>query len=66
MGVAAYGPRAGLDLDQDEPARCQDERVDLVDAPLVVDELEVRPSAPRLVIGEVSAEEIKRLALPLE
>ena len=65
MGVAIDRARPALDFDQQEACGCQDEQIDLVDAPLVVHELEVRPCPPRVVVRQMLAEELKSLAFPL-
>jgi hypothetical protein len=51
MSVTTHAARAGLDLNEHEAVRREDEQIHLVDAALVVDELEVRSCPPRLVIG---------------
>ena len=47
------------------PAGVKDEQIDLVDPPLVIHELEVRPCPPRLVVRQMLAEELQSLAFPL-
>ena len=64
--VALHGAGAALDLDEVEALRREDEEVDLVDRPVVGDELEVRPRAVRVVIGQPVAHERERLPLPGE
>ena len=59
-------PGPALDLDQEEAPRGEDEQVDLVDAAVVGDELEVRPGAVRLVVGQPLADELEGLLLPGE
>ena len=66
VGVALNRTGTALDLDEDEALGREDEDVDLVDPALVVDELEVRPRAPGLVVRQMLAQELERLALPLE
>jgi hypothetical protein len=66
VGITAQAARPRLHLDQDETDGCQNKCVDLVHAALIVDELEVRPGAPRLMVGQVIAQEIQRFPLPLE
>src|SRR5215207_9888081 len=46
--------------------RGENQRIYLVDTSFVVDELKVRPRAPGLMIGEMTAKKFERLALPIE
>ena len=46
--------RPALNFDQQEASGCQDEQIDLVDPPLVVHELEVRPAAAGSWSGKCS------------
>jgi hypothetical protein len=66
VGIApeAAGPR--LHFDKDEANRRENEGIDFIDTSFVVDELEVRPCAPRLVVGQMFAQEVQRFPLPLE
>ena len=64
--IAFHDSRAALDLDQVETLRRQHEQVDLVDRPVVGDELEVRPDAVGVVIGQPVAHERECVALPRE
>jgi hypothetical protein len=64
--ITADGSRAGLRLDQDQAGRCEDKGIDFVDPSLVVDELEVRPGAPRFVVRQIVAQEVEGFPLPLK
>ena len=64
MGIAAYVAGAALDLDEKEAARRQDENIDFIDLPGVVDELKVCPRAPRIMVRQVSREIRQRLPFP--
>ena len=64
--VALHDARAALDLDEVEALRREGEQVDLVDRPVVGDELEVRPRPVRLVVGQPVAHERQRVPLPGE
>ena len=64
--VALHGVGAAPNLDEVEALGREDEQVDLVDRPVVGDELEVRPRAVRVVIGQPLAHEREGLALPGE
>ena len=64
--VALHDSGAALDLDEVEALRRQHEQVDLVDRTVVGDELEVRPRAVRVVIGQPVAHERERVPLPGE
>ena len=73
--VLAPSPRApvtlhdaglALDLDQVEALGRQDEQIDLVDRPVIGDELEVRPGPVGFVIRQPLAHERQRLPLPRE
>ena len=56
--------RAALDLDQEEALGVNSEQVDLVDAAVVGDELEVGPGPVRLVVGKRLADEVEGVPLP--
>ena len=67
-GVGVPRDRAAptLDLDQIDLVDRYHEQVDLVDAAVVGDELEVRPRAERLAVGEAGLDVVEGLALPGE
>ena len=64
--VALHDSGPALDLDEVEALRRQDEQVDLVDRPVVGNELEVRPRAVGVVIVQPVAHERERVPLPRE
>jgi hypothetical protein len=66
VGIALNRTGTAFDLDEDEALGREHEDVDLVDPALVVNQLEVRPRAPRLVLRQMLAQELERFALPLE
>jgi hypothetical protein len=64
--VALDHPGAALDLDKEEPGRAQHQEVDLVDAAVVRDELEVGPGSVGVSVRQALADKIERLLLPAE
>ena len=64
--VALHDSGPALDLDEIEALRSQDEQIDLVDRPVVGNELEVRPRAVGVVIVQPVAHERERVPLPRE
>src|SRR5204863_9099972 len=54
----------GLDFDEEQSLRGEDERVDLVDVAVIRDELEIGPQADRLLTGEVLRQELEGVTLP--
>jgi len=60
QSVALHGGRPGFDLDQDQPSRSEDEKINLVYAAVVIDELEIGPGPPYLVIREMAARKAQR------
>ena len=67
-GVGIAGDYAGpaLNLDEKETRRREDQRVDLVNLPFLIDEFEVGPRVPGLAIGKVISKPVQGLALPRE
>jgi hypothetical protein len=61
--VTANDTGPALDLDQEQTLRADDEEIDLADV-AVLDELEVRPGAIGLMVGQALLEERERLLLP--
>lgn len=64
VDVAVEDARPALDLDQEEPHRGQNQRVDLIDRAVVGHELEVRPRHVGLVVGKSRPQVFQRLRLP--
>ena len=62
--IAGHHAGRALDLDQEEPLRRQRQQVDLVDRPVVGEELEVRPDPVGLDVGQAAAHEGQRVPLP--
>src|SRR5208283_5062231 len=53
------------DFDNRQAGRSEDKQIDLVDAPLVIHEFEIRPRPPGIMIRQVLAKELQSLAFPL-
>ena len=62
--VARDHTTPALDLDQVHLVERYDEQIDFVDAAILGDELEVRPGAERLAVGEAGPDVVEGLALP--
>ena len=62
--VARDHTTPALDLDQVHLVERYDEQIDFVDAAVLGDELEVRPGAKRLAVGETGLDVVEGLALP--
>ena len=64
--IAGQHARAALDLDEEQTGRRKDQRIDLADLALVVDELEVGPDVPGVAVGQLASKPVERLSLPRE
>ena len=62
--VARNHTTPALDLDQVHLVERYNEQIDFVDAAVLGDELEVRPGAKRLAVGEAGLDVVEGLALP--
>src|SRR5262249_7041030 len=63
-GVAVDAAGPALDLDEEEPHWGEQEQIDLVDAAVEGDELEVGPGPVGLVVGPAVADEVEGVPLP--
>lgn len=63
-GVAFERAVPALDLDQEQPLGGEHQEVDLIDAPVLGDDLDIGPGAVGLVIRQPLADERERVALP--
>jgi hypothetical protein len=65
MRVSINCARPALNLHEQQTGRAEYKQINLVDTSVIVDELEVRPRAPGVTIGQMLAEELQSLAFPL-
>src|SRR5262249_26218059 len=66
VGIAPKGARPRLHLDENQTDGRENEDINFVYTPVIVDEFEVRPCAPRIMVRQVLAKKVQRFPFPFE